>query len=425
MSASTPTSAASDTAATTLAQHIEPSFVPFETLHERYGPMLGMVRELIGVVPNCDMALEVWPVGFRTYNLMVPNFLNLPAALMAPGFPKDLQGLAMYTSSRAASCAYCSAHTCSYALRRGATTDAVTGTYTKEEAAVVAVAEGLSRIPADITRAQGQELAKYVTTAELEWLVMSIANMGFLNKFMDAMGIELEPEALDDVAALIEPTGWSAGQHAWKPYAPTASADAVPVDGWRTYARVARLAPGAVRLEKTWTKGVPTDGSAAQAYLAEITGHRFAVLARMKRKAATRALATMLRENLSPEESEIGLPAKLLAGRVFAEVVGSDTLAADMLGLAKRLAPDLTLEDFDAVAAFTNRGEALPEDFPEAAIHAVSMARMISPSPSEVTSDGAAELAEALTPAQIVEVAVWCSVLQLLHRLDVWYSLSA
>jgi hypothetical protein len=47
------------------------------TLQERYGPMLELVRTFIGVVPNCDGYLEIWPPAFRTYNLMVPNFLNL------------------------------------------------------------------------------------------------------------------------------------------------------------------------------------------------------------------------------------------------------------------------------------------------------------------------------------------------------------
>ena len=43
------------------------------------------------------------------------------------GAPRDIVGLAMYAASRAAQCAYCSAHSCSFALRRGAPSASVAG----------------------------------------------------------------------------------------------------------------------------------------------------------------------------------------------------------------------------------------------------------------------------------------------------------
>jgi hypothetical protein len=42
------------TRASTLAQILAPAAVDFSTLQRRYGPLLGLVRRLIGVVPNCD-----------------------------------------------------------------------------------------------------------------------------------------------------------------------------------------------------------------------------------------------------------------------------------------------------------------------------------------------------------------------------------
>lgn len=131
--------------ANTLAEAMQTDRVSFEELHGRYDPVLQLVEVLIGVVPNCDQYLEVWQPGFRTYNLLVPNFLNLPGSLVGRSAAKDIVGLAMYASSRAASCKYCSAHTCSFALRRGSTAAAVIGDHrTPLEAAAVAVAEALS-----------------------------------------------------------------------------------------------------------------------------------------------------------------------------------------------------------------------------------------------------------------------------------------
>jgi hypothetical protein len=82
-----------------------------------------LVRRLLGVVPNCDPYLEIWPPAFRTYDVMVPNFLNLPLPTWGLGAARSTVGLAMYAASRAAGCAYCSAHSCAFALRRGATVE--------------------------------------------------------------------------------------------------------------------------------------------------------------------------------------------------------------------------------------------------------------------------------------------------------------
>jgi hypothetical protein len=61
-----------------LVELLEQEAVPFETLHTRYGSLLELVRKILGVVPNCDPYLEIWPPAFRSYNMMVPNLLNLP-----------------------------------------------------------------------------------------------------------------------------------------------------------------------------------------------------------------------------------------------------------------------------------------------------------------------------------------------------------
>src|SRR5215213_6546612 len=108
-----------------LVDLLERDAVPLETLHGRYGSLLELVRKLLGVVPNCDAYLEIWPPAFRTYNVMVPNLLNFPLLGWGLGAPRSTVGLAMYVSSRAAGCAYCSAHSCSFALRRGASLEQV------------------------------------------------------------------------------------------------------------------------------------------------------------------------------------------------------------------------------------------------------------------------------------------------------------
>jgi hypothetical protein len=45
-------------------------FVSFEELSEKHHSQLLAVHKLIGVVPNCDKLLEIWPPAFTTCELL-------------------------------------------------------------------------------------------------------------------------------------------------------------------------------------------------------------------------------------------------------------------------------------------------------------------------------------------------------------------
>lgn len=413
---------------TTLAEAIQTDRVSFDQLHDRYNPVLQLVDVLIGVVPNCDQYLEVWKPGFRTYNLMVPNFLNLPASLFGRAAPKDIVGLGMYTSSRAASCNYCSAHTCSFALRRGSSPDAVTGaSRTPGEAATVAVAEALSFDQHSYTPALGDELRTHYSASDAEWIVMGVAMMGFLNKFMDAMGVDLEPEAVGDVSALIGPTGWSVGQHGWAggeraESEEVSSAESLPaVDSASTIAKVLRHAPGAVRLDRKWMDGMPASGLAARHRLLVDYAYDEELLTSMVHTKPRRALAAMLQHNLEPTQSELGVGLKALAGLVYANHVGNSWLAEKSAGLASSRGVD------PAIVRVVRSGidltdKAVELDDRTVAVFAGALA--MSPSPAVVDATTIGTVTDHLSAEEIVELAVWISLSQLQHRLSLWYKLA-
>jgi hypothetical protein len=421
----------------TLAQKLQTSAVDFDTLHENYHPMLELVRTLIGVVPNCDPLLEIWPIGFRTYNLLVPNCLNLPFSLFGFGASKVHVGLAMYAASRAAACAYCSAHTCAFALRRGANVSALTGKQDVSEAVVVAVAEGLSRIPADLTAAQCQDLAEHFSPADIEWIVLSIGMMGFLNKLMDALGVELEAQSLAEVGALLTQTGWTAGQHApSEVQLPTTSA--LPrTDSIGTYLHVLRQLPAAIRLEQNWTANIPNHWPEAGIFLKQVTGHDFPLLGHLHHARSIRALTTVLRDNLDPNQSEIGLLAKCLAGLVYATVVGNQTLINEAQILAKHLAPEIAATTLTKISQFATTSaieevtacqQALSElaglpGLSRKDAAAVMLARSAATSPAQIGAIIVAEVTSLLNSIEIVELIVWLSLQQLLHRVGYFYTI--
>ena len=238
--------------------------------------------------------------------------------------------------------------------------------------------------------------------------------MGFLNKFMDALGVDLEQVAVDDAADLIGPTGWSVGQHAWGGATTPKSNHSVPSDSLKTMVKVAGNAPGAIRLEKAWMRGVPKNPEDARAMLLENFGYEGTLLSRMKHK---KPLAAMLYHNLDPTQSEVGVGVKALAGLVFANHMKND----DLIKQSKQLAVFHGVDD-DTLAAADGYVPGSTSSSLEARTEAVlHLAAKIAPSPAIVDDKTVAIATESLTSAEIVEVAVWVSVSQLQHRLSVYY----
>src|SRR5262249_35915048 len=131
-------------------------------------------------------------------------------------------GLVMYNASRAAGCAYCTAHSCAFALRRGGDEEHVAQVATRRlprgdassaERSALDVAEALASVPSTLTEAQRTALRRWFSGPDAEWIVLAVAMMGFLNKFMDAMGIPLEDTMLATAQEVIGPSGWTPGKH--------------------------------------------------------------------------------------------------------------------------------------------------------------------------------------------------------------------
>ncbi|MGY1682169.1 hypothetical protein [Geodermatophilus sp. SYSU D01176] len=415
-----------DTDGTPVAAPLTPllreAMVSWEVLEEQYRPLLKLVDTVLGVVPNCDRYLEIWPPAFRTYNILVPNFLNLPVPVMGLGGPPPaVVGLAMYVASRTAECPYCSAHSCSFAMRRGASPEQVAAallpeaaSFDRGELATIAVARSLARIPCELTAEERAELLDVYGERNAEWIVLGAAMMGFLNKFMDAIGVELEESVVAEVAHTLGPH-WSPGKAGALLDPTIPPRPAPPVDGWGTKLRLLPLLPGAIRLDRRWQRGVPSRWPAVGEFLRERTGHEFPVLARLRSGRVRRSIASMLRENLDPATSVVGIDAKVLVGAVFAEIVQDEHLAVGIRALGHRA--DVGGQRLaDAVAIARGDDTRLPAgDRTTAAV--LRLARAASSSPASVDAATVAACRDGgLSAEAVVEVVTWMSVLQMLHR---------
>jgi alkylhydroperoxidase family enzyme len=409
-------------AAASLAPLLWESRVGWDVLNDRYGPLLRLVDTVLGVVPNCDRYLEIWPPAFRTYNILVPNLLNLPVPVVGVGGPPPgVVGLAMYVASRVAGCPYCSAHSCSFAMRRGASPDKVAAalvpdrTFTQGELAAIAVARSLGRVPCELTAAERDELVDVYGERNAEWVVLAAVMMGFLNKFMDSIGVELEQSVVSEVSSTMG-TEWSPGK-AGTLLDPAAPERPVPaVDGWRTRMRLLPLLPAAIRFDRRWQQDTPSRWPAIAAFLSERTGHDFPVLERLHSRRAARSIASLLQQNLDPATSVVGVPLKVLAGAIFAEIVGNEALAGDIRALARHAGLD-SEKVGNAIAYARGDDTVSPAGSPiESAALALARAASYSPARTDASTVEACRDG-GLSPAAVVEVITWLSVLQMLHRL--------
>lgn len=407
----------------TLVPLLKEDMVPWEVLHQRYGPLLGLVHTLLGVFPNCDPYLEIWEPAFRIYNIMVPNFLNLPVAIFGVGgAPADVVGLGMYVASRTAECPYCSAHSCTFALRRGASLEKMAhalvgreGSFSAGELATVAVARSLARVPSELTATEREDLVRHFGPDRAEWIAMGIVMMGFLNKFMDTIGVELEAPTVAEVSATIG-DGWSTGK-AGRHLDPAARTSPPSADRLRTKLQILPMLPTALRLDMRWQRGVPGSWPAAGEFLRERTGHDFPVLSRIRHGRVIKSIASMLRESLDPATTVVGLNVKVLAGVIYAETVADSTLRADMRALAA--GNGVAETQLDEAAQFALEREAPAPEADLTTRAALLLARAASPSPAEIDS-GVVEACRrgGLSAAAIVELVTWLAVLQMLHRLS-------
>jgi hypothetical protein len=123
------------------------------------------------------------------------------------------------------------------------------------------------------------------------------------------IGVELESSTVAEVTAVIGPD-WSTGKSGRTLDPALRTAPPPAPDSLRTKLSVLRHAPKAIALDRRWQQGVPHAWPAVGAFLRNLTGHDFPVLSRMRNNRAVRAVASMLRENLNPDTTVIGLEIK-------------------------------------------------------------------------------------------------------------------
>jgi alkylhydroperoxidase family enzyme len=126
-----------------------------------------------------------------------------------------------YISSHATGCQYCQAHTIRAAERYGAEQEKLdhiweyrTHTaFSNAERVALDFALAASTVPNSVDDTLAENLRKHWDDGEIVEILGVIALFGFLNRWNDSMGTELEKDAVESGEKLLQHKGWSVGKH--------------------------------------------------------------------------------------------------------------------------------------------------------------------------------------------------------------------
>ena len=126
-----------------------------------------------------------------------------------------------YISSNVAGCRYCQAHTIRAAERYGAEVDKMENiwefkthpAFTESERVALEFALASSSIPNNIENDLADRLRKHWDQGEIVEILGVIALFGFLNRWNDSMGTEIEDGAIESGEKFLAKVGWNTGKH--------------------------------------------------------------------------------------------------------------------------------------------------------------------------------------------------------------------
>ena len=169
-----------------------------------------MAEAFMGFLPNSSVDMAHWPELASTFGPFAANILS------GGELSQSLKNMIAAVASNAAGCRYCSAHTTHQAARAGGDAEKIakvweyqtSDLFTDAERAALDLALAGGQVPNAATDAHFAELKKHYSNKQIVEIVSVIALFGFLNRWNDTMGTELEEEPLDFAKATFAARDW-------------------------------------------------------------------------------------------------------------------------------------------------------------------------------------------------------------------------
>lgn len=178
--------------------------------------LIDFFNETLGFCPNSVKTMYHRP-------RIAYAFIELNKAVMENkgGVSSSLKRLIAYISSNVAGCRYCQAHTIRAAERYGAEEEKLRNiwefrthsAFSDAERVALEFAFQSSSIPNGVDDQLAEELRSYWNEGEIVEILGVISLFGFLNRWNDSMGTEIEEDAVQSGNAYLKAKGWTIGKH--------------------------------------------------------------------------------------------------------------------------------------------------------------------------------------------------------------------
>ncbi len=183
---------------------------------QEFQSLIQFFNETLGFCPNSVKTMYHRPQIAHAFIAMNKAVMDNKGNVSSP-----LKRLIGYMSSHVAGCRYCQAHTIRAAERYGAEADKLENiwefrthpAFSAAERAALEFAVAASAIPNAVDDTIADALRLHWTEGDIVEILGVIALFGFLNRWNDSMGTELETGAIESGEKHLRNRGWSAGKH--------------------------------------------------------------------------------------------------------------------------------------------------------------------------------------------------------------------
>lgn len=134
-----------------------------------------------------------------------------------------LKRLVAYVSSNVAGCRYCQAHTIRAAERYGAEQEQLENiweyktykAFSEAEKAALDFAFAASTVPNSVNDEVAENLHRFWDEGEITEIAGVVALFGYLNRWNDSKGTEMETGAVESGEKWLSKSGWTPGKHVY------------------------------------------------------------------------------------------------------------------------------------------------------------------------------------------------------------------
>jgi uncharacterized peroxidase-related enzyme len=169
-----------------------------------------------GYVPTSLRIMAHKPTILRAFSGLIRAVMREQGEV-----PADLKWLTAHAVSSAAACRYCQAHTAANGAKAGLDVAKVQALmeyetsplYSDAERAIVGIGLAAGAVPNAVTRDHFEALRGHFTEAGIVEIVSVISMFGWLNRWNDTFGSDLEASPVAFARQFLTGRGWEIGKH--------------------------------------------------------------------------------------------------------------------------------------------------------------------------------------------------------------------